>query len=210
MGASAGELGFSVERSSAGPFTVVATTAPGVTSYTDVSVVDGTIYCYRVRAFNSVAYSQYSNLACGISGPAGLTLTLATNQQTVAPGDWFQVGITVANEGPPVLVDMYGGSILPATGSDAGCADGDAVSYLVDPPAGLGGFAFRCLTAGPEGAVPMYRGVSMATGVRTTPDLVGFNWPMMAAGNYTMFMFFTQAGTSNVVGLGTATFSSLP
>jgi hypothetical protein len=63
-------LGFSVERSSGptGSFAQIATTPTGVMSYVDPSVVDGTTYCYRVRAYNAVEYSSYSNVACATAG----------------------------------------------------------------------------------------------------------------------------------------------
>src|SRR5262245_15937507 len=66
------ELGFSVERStgSIGPFAEIGTTGAGVTQYTDSTVVDATTYCYRVRAFNASAYSDYTNMACGATAQA--------------------------------------------------------------------------------------------------------------------------------------------
>jgi Calx-beta domain/Divergent InlB B-repeat domain len=63
------ELGFSVERSngSGSAFGQIGTTEGGTTAYTDTTVSAGTTYCYRVRAFNSSTYSNYSNVACGVS-----------------------------------------------------------------------------------------------------------------------------------------------
>jgi hypothetical protein len=60
------ELGFSVERSTGttGTFSEVGTMGPGITTYTDIAVADATTYCYRVRAYNASAYSDYSNVAC--------------------------------------------------------------------------------------------------------------------------------------------------
>src|SRR5262245_23493780 len=60
------ELGFSIERSTGttGSFGQIATTGAGVTSYTDSTLTNATTYCYRVRAFNATAYSDYSNTAC--------------------------------------------------------------------------------------------------------------------------------------------------
>lgn len=65
--ASTRELGFAVERSTGttGPFAEVTRTGPAVTTYTDPTVVALTTYCYRVRAFDAVGYSAYSNTACG-------------------------------------------------------------------------------------------------------------------------------------------------
>ncbi len=67
-------VGLSVERSvdSTGAFTEIATAAPTVTTYTDTdsTMTDGTTYCYRVRAYNQTAYSDYSNTACGATAQA--------------------------------------------------------------------------------------------------------------------------------------------
>jgi hypothetical protein len=71
------EVGFAIERSpeTAGTFAEIAETGSGVTGYVDVTVADGTTYCYRVRAFNTAAYSDYSNMACGATAQAlGLTV----------------------------------------------------------------------------------------------------------------------------------------
>ena len=86
---SGGSLGFSVERSAgvSDPFTVVGTTGSGGTAYADVTVADSTTYCYRVRAFNSIAYSDYSYPACGTMAPAALALALNINQPRLHVGD---------------------------------------------------------------------------------------------------------------------------
>jgi hypothetical protein len=65
------ELGFSVERSpgTTDAFAEVGLTDSGITSYTDTTVEDSATYCYRVRAFDTTAYSDYSNIACATAGP---------------------------------------------------------------------------------------------------------------------------------------------
>src|SRR5262245_17189095 len=61
------ETGVSVERraGASGPFAEIAILGPGATALTDRDLDDATTYCYRVRAFNDLAYSEYSNEACG-------------------------------------------------------------------------------------------------------------------------------------------------
>jgi len=61
------EVGLAVERSTGAmeTFEEISATGPGITAYTDTGVADGTTYCYRVRAFDTSAYSSYSNVACG-------------------------------------------------------------------------------------------------------------------------------------------------
>ena len=59
--------GFSLERATGTgvAFAEIARVAAGVSSYIDSNLTAGTIYCYQVRAFNSLGYSAYSNQACG-------------------------------------------------------------------------------------------------------------------------------------------------
>jgi hypothetical protein len=79
------QLGFSIERSigTSSVFAVIATVGAGVTAYTDFTVADATAYCYRIRAFNETAYSEYSDIACSTA----LDVTLSLNQTTVSNGD---------------------------------------------------------------------------------------------------------------------------
>jgi hypothetical protein len=65
------ESGFEVQRSttgSSGVFTVVGTTGPGATSYSDFGLAGSTQYCYRVRTFRTTGhkntYSDFSSVAC--------------------------------------------------------------------------------------------------------------------------------------------------
>jgi hypothetical protein len=60
------ESGYSVERATVptGPFAQIGTTGPGGTAFTDDQVADQAGFCYRVRAFNALGYSDYSNVAC--------------------------------------------------------------------------------------------------------------------------------------------------
>jgi hypothetical protein len=56
------EIGFDVERSTnATSFGQIGTTGAGVTSYLDTNLHSHTTYYYRVRAFNAVGRSAYSN-----------------------------------------------------------------------------------------------------------------------------------------------------
>ena len=60
------EDGFDIERKTGngGAFLALTTIPANQNSYTDTNLSDGTTYCYRVRAFNSVGGSPYSNEAC--------------------------------------------------------------------------------------------------------------------------------------------------
>jgi len=74
------ELGFSVERrtSETGEFVEVGTTGPGIVTYVDATVEDATTYCYRIRAFDATAYSDYSNVACATTASA-VALSVVTS-----------------------------------------------------------------------------------------------------------------------------------
>lgn len=64
------ECGFIIERSdNSEPFKVIAYTNAGVSLYKD-TVLNAVIYKYKVKAFNNVGHSGYSNEASGVtSGP---------------------------------------------------------------------------------------------------------------------------------------------
>jgi hypothetical protein len=58
------ETGYQVERASDSiNFTPIATLGANVTAYSDTGLAAATTYSYRVRAFNSVGPSAYSNTA---------------------------------------------------------------------------------------------------------------------------------------------------
>jgi hypothetical protein len=58
-----GELGYKIERSttSGSGFTEIATTGAGQASYTDTTASGGTLYYYRVRAYNGTGDGAYSS-----------------------------------------------------------------------------------------------------------------------------------------------------
>jgi titin len=70
------ETGFDVERcqgSGCSGFAKVAGLGVNVTTYVDSSLLEGTMYCYRVRAVNSGGASAYSNTSCAttlVAAPA--------------------------------------------------------------------------------------------------------------------------------------------
>ncbi|MBM4146082.1 MAG: hypothetical protein FJ240_07380 [Nitrospira sp.] len=69
---STGESGFKIERKeSGGQFEEIASVNANQTGYTDKGLKAGKTYSYRVRAFNTVAYSAYSNESQSIKIPGG-------------------------------------------------------------------------------------------------------------------------------------------
>jgi hypothetical protein len=84
---STNEVGFKVERKTgaAGSWSQIATTGAGVTTYQNNGLTEGTTYYYRVRAYNNIGDSAYSNEApieTRPAAPTGLTAT-AVNERRV-------------------------------------------------------------------------------------------------------------------------------
>lgn len=75
---STGEDGFIIERRlNTEPLTAykeIGRTTIGVANFIDTTIIAGTVYCYRVAAFNQVGKSGYSNEACIFGNPSGLTV----------------------------------------------------------------------------------------------------------------------------------------
>lgn len=81
-----GEDGYKLERKiGTGPYTEITTLSANATSYTNSGLTDGTLYTYRVRAYNTIpADSSYSNSAVTVTplnSPTGLTATALSGSQ---------------------------------------------------------------------------------------------------------------------------------
>ena len=76
---STNEAGFIVQRktNTNGIFSQLVTVGTDVTSYADAAVTPGTLYCYRVAAFNGAGTSSYSNESC--AKPVLSQMTLAVS-----------------------------------------------------------------------------------------------------------------------------------
>ncbi len=74
---SGNEEGFRVERKtgSGGTYSLIATTAGNVASYSDDNLSASTAYFYRVLAFNSEGESSYSNEASATTPAAGAVIS---------------------------------------------------------------------------------------------------------------------------------------
>ncbi len=77
---STNEDGFKIERKTGatGTWSQIATVGANVTIYKDISPTEGTTYVYRVRAYNAVGNSGYSNEATILTRPAAPTNLAAT------------------------------------------------------------------------------------------------------------------------------------
>src|SRR5207249_3607532 len=80
------ETGFKIERSPDGTlFSQIATLGANITAYSDSGVSAGSQYYYRVKAYNGIGDSAYTNIASSITAlpaaPSGLTATAASTSQ---------------------------------------------------------------------------------------------------------------------------------
>jgi hypothetical protein len=112
-------IGISVERStgSTGAFTEIATTGPANSTFTDRTVTAGSTYCYRVRAYNATAYSDYSNTSCAATAAA------------------FGLSVVMAGTGTGVVISTPSG-ILCGTTCSGTFASGTAVPLTATPETG--------------------------------------------------------------------------
>ncbi len=88
------EDGFRIERKTGtgGTYSQIATVGTNVTSYSNsMALTANTVYCYRLRAFNGIGNSAYSNESCATTAqsgtipatPAGINVTVGDGQVTV-------------------------------------------------------------------------------------------------------------------------------
>jgi len=79
------ETGFKIQRKGAtGGYTDLTTTGANASTYSDITVTDGTLYYYRVCATNSAGDSAYSNEVSGttpLATPTALTATIVSTTQ---------------------------------------------------------------------------------------------------------------------------------
>ena len=94
---SSNESGFKIERSTSASsgFAQIATVGADVTTYTNAGLSASTLYYYRVRAYNTVGDSAYSNTASGQTLATSQTVTLAAVASNCA--FYNSLNSTVAN-----------------------------------------------------------------------------------------------------------------
>jgi hypothetical protein len=108
------EDGFDIERKAGtnGVFFLLVTLSANERSYTDATLPSGTTYCYRVRAFNSIGGSPYSNEACATTSASPPTSpptanTISTNIATGVTLSGSSVIWTAVPSGVPVRVEFF-------------------------------------------------------------------------------------------------------
>jgi len=170
------EDGFAIERrvQAGGAFAQLTLLGPNAAAYIDSSVVAGTAYCYRVRAYNAVGASGYSNEACGTpSAAAGASLTVTLPKTTY-----------LSTETMVLTVNAVGG--LVNTPIDA---------YVVVQDASGGYMSLQMNGGLVPGLVPIARGIVLPT--VNAP----FGLPLAGAppGSYTWLAALTSPGSLTVV-----------
>jgi titin len=80
------ETGFKIQRKTGvtGTYSTITTTGANVTAYNDTTVIDGTVYYYRVCATNTAGDSAYSNEVSGttaLAKPTSATATAVSSSQ---------------------------------------------------------------------------------------------------------------------------------
>ncbi len=97
---SSDESGFKIERSPNGSsgWTQIDTVGYNVETYSNTGLVCGTIYYYRVRAYNANGDSSYSNVANATTQTCpSLSITKVDGPDPVQPGGLLTYTLTVAN-----------------------------------------------------------------------------------------------------------------
>jgi len=125
------EDGFKIARLVNGLVDVTLTVAPNITSYTDSSLITGSVYCYHIQAFNSAGVSSESNNSCSKAGQPilkmamspgmGRTMTINWSGVTTASGtDW--IGLYAPSSADTDFIDwMYVScSTTPGLGQSSG------------------------------------------------------------------------------------------
>ena len=100
----ANESGFKVERKegAGGTYSQIGAVGSNIMSYSDTGLTLGTNYCYRVRAYNGVGDSDYSNEAC-VATPVSV---FAISGQVKEPND-SGIGSVDIIYGEPEVLDQY-------------------------------------------------------------------------------------------------------
>jgi hypothetical protein len=128
------------------------------------------------------------------SANPSITLGLALDHHTVAPGDLLNVTLSGGNAGAATSQDLYFVVLVPqALSASLGCPAGDAVVFLAN------GFAITVLcsaTAPPQQYAPLYGNRVFPASTPSSPiSTFSVVWPPgMAAGTYTFAIFTASPG----------------
>jgi hypothetical protein len=193
------ETGYRVERKtgSSGSYGEIAVLPVNTTTYTDPNVAGSTTYCYRVRAYNDVGNSGYSNEACRTTSISPFSIAVSkvgTGTGTVAS---TPAGI---NCGTDCNESYAGGAVVtlsatPASGSrfdgwsGGGCA-GTGSCTLTGTSSLSVSATFTSTSSGATCPTGQYRAEYYNnTGLTGTPvftrceSRIAYNWGTRGPGN---------------------------
>ncbi|HEY6065642.1 MAG TPA: fibronectin type III domain-containing protein, partial [Thermoanaerobaculia bacterium] len=129
---SSDEAGFKIERApaAAGPWTNIGLAANSATSYSDSGLAASTTYWYRVRAYNVVGDSGYSNAASATTassggGTPGSHLWSRNYGGPSASASVFPFSVAVDVTGEIVMTGYFVNSVDMGTGAMTSAGAGD-------------------------------------------------------------------------------------
>jgi Fibronectin type III domain len=143
---SSSETGFKIERSPVDNlhYTQIATVGSNVTAFTDLGLSEGTRYYYRVRAYNAIATSAYSNEKNATTlwnipiAPSGLRITSVTSGTVIlawTDNSGNELGFTIQRKkgatGTYADIGTVGPNVTTYTDNDSALLDGTQYYYKV-------------------------------------------------------------------------------
>ena len=135
------EDGFDIERSTDGTsFTLLTSVGTNVVAYTDTEeLAASTTYWYRVSAYNSNGYSDYTNIAFATTQPTSGNVEMHVGNITVTRialnGNRFRADATItildsSNQQPVSGATVNGDFTGPTSGSESGTTDNNGEVFF--------------------------------------------------------------------------------
>ena len=220
---SSNESSFVIERQTGtGAYAILSTVGAGVQSFTDVTVVNGSQYSYRVAAKNAAGSSAYSNVVTlSVGTPSGQSPYggVAWAMPGTVQAENFDEGgegvayhdSSLANEGGAYRitgVDLEG-TVDVGAGYNIGYAvPGEWVEYTINvPSAGSYTLELRVASNDTGGVMHVEFNGANKTGALTVPNTAGWQtWQtlsvpvLLSAGQQIVRIGFDAAGAGGFVG----------
>jgi len=101
---------FIIERKSGSNFYPLDYVGPNITTYWDIDLPCGMLWCYRVRAYNEAGYSPYSKTACTKTTSCyycdSLRFRITPDKEIINSGEPVTYIYQVENKGEMDLIDV--------------------------------------------------------------------------------------------------------
>lgn len=130
---STNEDGFKIERGATANYAEIASVGPNTQTYRDSGLLEGSTYCYRIRAFNASGVSSPSNVSCITIPVSSYSLNLTKSGTGSGSVTSNPAGITCGSDCSEVyssgtIVSLIStpasGSIFVGWSGDSDCLDG--------------------------------------------------------------------------------------